>query len=117
MSIHDESGADEGARVADTGVLRVRVDEQGIVAVLTLVGELDLASTEELSACFATAMGNGKDVHGHPRRVDERQARHIDDQRHAAEQRGSSLTLRGVQRAVLRTLSLAGLDKVLRIEP
>lgn len=120
MSIDEERGAQgEESRVTDTGVLRFAVDDSGAVAVLSLVGELDLASTVELSACMDDLLVTGKDIV-----VDMAGLRFIDSTgmavlvrgHKAAEQGGRCVTLRAPMANVAKTLSLAGLDRLFTIE-
>jgi len=120
MSIDEDTGAQgHGGKVTDTGVLRYAVDDSGEAAVLTLTGELDLASTVELSASMDELLVTGKDIV-----VEMAALRFIDSTgmavlvraHKAAEQGGHSLTLRHPLPNVAKTLSLAGLDRVFTIE-
>jgi len=116
MSGEDERGAtQEGARLIDTGVMQFSVDKSGDSVLITLLGELDLASTAELTAAFDEVVGGEKDIV-----VEMAGLTFIDSTgmavlvraRRSAEQAGRSVTLRRVQPNVAKTLALAGLDKV-----
>ncbi len=116
MSIDEDRGAtEEGARVVDTGVARFSIDASGETSLVALSGELDLASSAELTAAFDELVAADKHIV-----VEMRELTFIDSTgmavllraRRAAEQRGRSVTLRDPQPNVAKTLQLAGLDKV-----
>jgi len=88
-------------------------------AVLTLVGELDMAAAAAVRSALTEAVGAGDDVV-----VDLTELGFIDSSglaallaaHKAATQAGRSVTLRGVQGNVKRTIAIAGLSEVFVIE-
>ena len=110
---------EEERAVIDTGILRVHVQPRGDEVVVGLVGELDLASSGELSTTLAELAASGRDVV-----VDLADLRFIDSTgmaallraRGTAEANGCMLVLRKPHANVARTLALAALDTVFQLQ-
>jgi anti-sigma B factor antagonist len=97
----------------------VSVDDASDSTVIGLTGELDLASSPELSCCLRQLAASGRHLVvdlGRLRFIDASGLRVLMEARGIALAQGRTLTLRRPRENVARVLSLAGLGTLFAIE-